>query len=113
MQGGRCESTRNRNHQTNSTHRDLAPAFLTEPGRLPQPGGGRFYLPLRLCRPPPGLVLLTLGATLLTAVRRPGASPSTSDVGPEIALVVLSTIWLSPVVWSLPTSTAVLAGRWL
>lgn len=47
-----------------------------------------------------GGALLTLGAVVLYAIRRPAAELSAADWGAEIALIVLCTIWISPVVWS-------------
>ncbi len=47
-----------------------------------------------------GGALLTFGAVVLAVVRRPSSEMSPADWGGEIALIVLCTIWISPVVWS-------------
>jgi hypothetical protein len=47
-----------------------------------------------------GCVLSTLGCAVLMAIRRPAAAMNRRDWSVEIALIVLCTVWFSPVVWS-------------
>ena len=63
-----------------------------------------------------GCAFLALGAVVLRAIRRPAHTLAPGDWAVEIALVVLCTVWFSPVVWSyhltaaLPALAVVMAG---
>jgi len=52
-------------------------------------------------------VMLAIGAAVLAAIRRPAAAQSREAWAAEIALVVLCTVWFSPVVWSYHLTAAV------